>query len=127
MLTIRINDFPVKMRIGVYPEERESPQDVIVSLRMDLSHDVNPGQSDDLQKTLDYGAVMGCIAEVLHEKEYQLVETVANVVGELIMGTFTQVENVHVTVTKQKIPLSFARNATFSVEQSFCRQEGNPS
>lgn len=127
MLTIRINDFPVKMRIGVYPEERESAQDVILSLRMNLSRHVNPGQSDDLQKTLDYGAVMGCIAEVLHDREYQLVETVVNIVGELIMGSFPHVEKVQVTATKQKIPLSIARGATFSVEQSFCREEGNPS
>ena len=123
MLTIRINDFAVQMRLGVFAEEREEPQSVVLSLRLELKNAIEPKQTEDLGQTLDYGLVMGCVFELVADREFLLIETVVNLIGHAIMDSFSEVQRVHVVAEKRKIPLSFADGVRVSVEQWFTRDE----
>ncbi len=121
MLSIHIQDFPVSMRLGVYPEERQHPQEVLISMRLDLNPSIQPGRSDDLQQTVDYGAVMGCVREILEHREVKLVETVVDYTGNTVLEQFSGVERVHVSVVKSTLPPRIARTAVVRVEQTFSR------
>jgi len=85
--------------IGVPPEERATPQDVLidVDLAMDLSA---AGRSDSIKDTMDYRQVWELLRECIAEREFHLVEALATQIGDLLLERFERVTSVTVGVTK---------------------------
>lgn len=73
--------------IGVFDWERRVKQTVILDL--DMGGDIRrAAASDDLADTLNYKAVAKRVIDFVEHSEYQLVETLAERIAELILNEF---------------------------------------
>jgi dihydroneopterin aldolase len=88
---------------GALPEEQTRPQpfEVDVELRLDL---FAASESDDLDDTVDYGAVCESISRVVSSERYQLLERLAARIAE-VCCVDERVQGVLVTVRKLHPPV----------------------
>ena len=87
MDTVFITQLEVLTVIGVFDWEREIKQKLVFDL--ELGTDISKaGASDQLEDTLDYKAISHAVYDMVAASEYQLVETVAEKVAEMILTTF---------------------------------------
>lgn len=88
---------------GVLPEEKTRPQpfEVDVELEVDLAH---ASRSDDLDDTVDYGAVCEAISRVVASERYDLLERLAARIAE-VCAVDTRVRRTRVTVRKLHPPV----------------------
>ena len=69
---------------GVLPEEQTRPQPLEVDL--DVVADLSvPGRSDDLDDTIDYGALCDLVVRIVTEERFQLLERLAERVAEVVL------------------------------------------
>lgn len=100
---IMIRNLRVFAHHGVLPEEAERGQVFVVDL--DLALDLEPaGRSDELERTIDYGALTARVAEAVAARRRQLLEAVASDVADLALAD-QRVEQVRVRVSKPHAPL----------------------
>ena len=103
MDSIFVRQLRLPVRVGVTDEERARPQ--IVLLDLELSRDLAPaGRSDDLDETVDYGAITSGVARLLEGLEVLLLERLAQEVAEFLLNQ-TGVVNVTVSVAKETPPI----------------------
>lgn len=88
---------------GVVPEENRLGQRFVVDLDLMLPLG-DAGRSDDLTKTVDYGAVLADVRAIVEGPSLKLVETVAERIASRILGTYA-VDAVRVRVRKPDVPL----------------------
>ena len=88
---------------GVLPDEQSRPQpfEVDVELAVDLT---TAGATDDLDDTVDYGAVSEAISRVVSSERYHLLERLATRIGEVCRAD-ERVTAVTVTVRKLHPPV----------------------
>jgi dihydroneopterin aldolase len=93
-----IRELKVDTLVGIYDWERRMRQQVVLDL--DMGSDIaRAAKSDKIEDTLDYKAVAKRVAQFVRESEFQLVETLAEKVAELVMQEF-RVPWVKVTLNK---------------------------
>lgn len=84
---IYLNDLRIDTVIGIYDWERRTRQTVILDLEMGT--DIRAAAaSDDIEHTLDYKAVAKRLIDFVSSSEYQLVETLAEKIAEIIISEF---------------------------------------
>lgn len=88
---------------GALPEERERRQPLEVDL--DLSADLTRATtSDELDDTVDYGAVCEIVERVVTEEQFTLLERLAGRIAEVVL-TDPRVQEVTVAVRKLRPPV----------------------
>ena len=89
---------------GALPEEQERPQplEVDLDIRADLA---TAGASDDLDDTVDYGAVCELVERVITTERFRLLERLAGRIAELVLSD-DRVRGVSVTVRKLRPPVA---------------------
>lgn len=100
--SIEIVDLQVTTRIGVPEAERALPQ----RLWLDVSFQILPPFNqlgDQVECTVDYGAVAAAVSDFAARNECRLVETFAARIAELLVRTFP-LHNVRVAVKKVILP-----------------------
>ena len=96
---IYLSDLRIDTVIGIYDWERRIKQTVVFDLEMGA--DIRKAAaSDDIDDTLNYKAVAKRIIGFVEKSEYQLVETLAEKVAEIILNEF-DVPWVRVRLNKQ--------------------------
>ncbi len=96
---IFLHNLKVDTVIGIFDWERRIRQDVIIDL--DMAADIRKAASSDhIDDTLDYKAVAKRIIAFVEAAEFQLVETLAERIAEIILGEFP-VPWVRVRINKQ--------------------------
>lgn len=84
--------------IGIYDWEREIRQDVTLDLEM--SADIKAASmTDHIDQALNYKAVSKRLIEFVKASEFQLVETLAEKITDIVIGEFG-VEWVKLTLNK---------------------------
>ena len=84
---IYLSDLRIETVIGVFDWERTIKQDVVIDLEM--ATDIRrAAASDALADTLDYKAVAKRIIDFVEESQFQLVETLAERIAEIILNEF---------------------------------------
>ena len=84
---IYLHDLRIDTVIGVFDWERRIRQTVILDLEM--AADIRrAAASDDLADTLNYKAVAKRLIDFVGRSEFQLVETLAERVAELVLTEF---------------------------------------
>ena len=108
---IYIQDLRVACIIGARPEERTRTQEIgiDVCLHLDLEE---PGRSDRLEDTVDYGNLAGEITAMAESSSFQLLERLAEEVAALVLA-HPRVEQVEVKVSK---PRALPRGRAAAVE-----------
>ena len=98
MDTIFIKEFKVATLIGVYEWERQVPQTIQLDLEIGLT-DCHAMQSDRVEDTVDYGAVVIRIQDTLKQQHFFLLEKLAEHIAQLILQEFSATR-VKVSVAK---------------------------
>jgi dihydroneopterin aldolase len=90
---------------GVFEHEKIDGQDFVVdaTLKVDLKE---AAHSDDLSKSVNYDEVSVLIHETIQGPSVNLIETLAERIGDAILNKFKSVKEVEVTVHKPSAPVS---------------------
>lgn len=96
MDTLTITGLTVNTRIGVHAWEQRISQRLLLDIS--LATDFR-ACADDLDKTIDYDKLCQEVTYFAESHAFQLIETVAEKVAELIRETF-QVTDITVSVSK---------------------------
>jgi dihydroneopterin aldolase len=90
--------------VGVLPEEREraQPLEVDVDVEVDLTA---AGVSDSLDDTVDYGALCSRVEDVVATARPQLLERLAAVLADALLGADPRIDAVELAVRKLRPPV----------------------
>lgn len=89
---------------GALPEEQDRAQPLEVDV--DIEADLHPaGASDDLDDTVDYGAVCELVERVVTTERFQLLERLAERIAEVVLSD-DRVLGVVVAVRKLRPPVA---------------------
>jgi FolB domain-containing protein len=84
---VEIHELRVSTRIGVPVEERRAPQELVISLRYQVSQTF-ADLGDQIAATVDYGEVARACLTFAEAIETQLLETFVVRVADHLMGKF---------------------------------------
>jgi len=95
---IFLHDLKVETVIGIWEWERKIRQTVAIDL--DMSADIRKAAaSDSVEDTLNYKLVAKRVQQFVADSSFQLVETLAEKIAEIVLGEF-EVSWVRVKVNK---------------------------
>ena len=84
---VYIRDLRIETVIGIYDWERKIRQ--TVSLDLEMGTDIRrAGQTDSIEDTLDYKSVAKRLIQYVGDSEFQLVETLAERISEIVLNEF---------------------------------------
>lgn len=85
---VYIRELEIETIIGIYDWERQVKQRV--SLNIEMGADIaRAARTDAIEDTLNYKAVAKRLIDFISKSEFQLVETMAEQVAELVMREFS--------------------------------------
>ncbi len=84
---ITLAGIKIQPRIGVTPGERRLPQTCLVDVTL-LGDFEAAAATDNLHNTVDYGKVLQQVLEIAHEREFNLMETLAYRLARHILQVF---------------------------------------
>jgi len=112
---ILINALQLETKIGVNEWEQRIKQKVLVDI--ELSYDIKPAaESDDINKTINYQTLCDAITHYVEEQSYQLIESLAEAISNLILSEFKPIA-LTLTLTKPKA-IKNATSVAVSIERS---------
>jgi dihydroneopterin aldolase len=120
---IEIIDYPVFIKLGCFSSERLHGQEVLISLTAWLKQGNEPGVSDCLDNTLDYGILMSFISEKYSYASINLIETILNDLGECITSKYDEIDRLEVSVEKTILPESIAKGGRVRISGEFSRKK----
>ncbi len=97
---VYVRDLQVNALIGIYDWERQIRQRINIDLEMGWDN-TQAAATDDIQYTLNYKAAAKMVVDLVKNSEYQLVETLAERIAELLLEKM-QIPWVTVTLGKPK-------------------------
>ena len=89
--SVLIQQLAVKTTIGVYEWEKKIKQTLLFDITM-LHDTMDAAKSDNINDALDYFEVSKAVTEYVEGNAFELIETVANRVAELILNQFNVAE-----------------------------------
>ncbi len=96
---VYLRDLEIECVIGIFEWERRIKQTIVLDL--DMAADIRrAAASDRIEDTLDYKAVSKRVIDFVGASQFQLVETLAERVSEIVLNEF-QVPWVRVRVNKR--------------------------
>ena len=98
---ILINNFIIQASVGVYENEKQFKQKIIVNVELLLSNDSEPEQ-DNLESTQDYSQFRKCIIDIILSQHFQLLEILVEKIHSTLM-TNTSVIGAKVNISKPDI------------------------
>ena len=96
---IHIIDLSVTGIIGIKPDERVNPQEILVNLTMWV--DTTPAaRSDDIRDAANYRTITKAVIAHIEQGEPMLVERLVQEIADIVFVTEPRVEEVEVRVEK---------------------------
>jgi dihydroneopterin aldolase len=96
---VYLRDLRIECIVGIYDWERRIRQAVYIDL--DMAADIRRAAATDrIEDTLDYKAVAKRVQQFVADSQFQLVETMAERVAEIVLGEF-KVPWVRVRINKK--------------------------
>ena len=95
---IHIRNLSTRCIVGIYPEERENKQDVLINITLHADF-LKACQSDRIEDTVDYKTVKKKVVAMVESSEFFLIERLAQAVADLCLES-PGVTRVAVTVDK---------------------------
>ncbi len=96
MIRVGAKKCHVQCILGCEPQERIIIRDVYFDVEYSL---VSPSL-DDLSQSVDYVSVVTCIATMLKEHQYRIIEYAVQDILQSLLANFPKIEQVSVTVYK---------------------------
>ncbi len=111
---IHIRDLLLRCIVGIFPEEREKPQDIVLNITMHA--DLRAAcQSDRIEDTVDYKGIKQSVSSMVTESSFFLIERLAESVARICLDA-SGVRRVDVTVDKPGA-LRFARSVAVEIHR----------
>jgi dihydroneopterin aldolase len=99
MSVIYIKDLVVTGKHGVQPREKEQAQRFRISV--ELTVDIPAAAtSDDLADTINYSDVKRIIIAIVQDSSFNLIERLAQVIGDRIIAHDPRLEKIQVSIEK---------------------------
>lgn len=89
---------------GVMPKEKRDGQRFVLDITLDCDL-LKAGQTDRLEDTVDYTAVMDAAVQAMTESSYDLIERAASRTAEAILRAEEKVEKVTLCLRKPEAPI----------------------
>ena len=86
---------------GRYPEENRLGARFVVDLELMVAFE---GRPDSLEATVDYGAVYALVQELVTQKSYYLIESLAEALALGILAEFAAVDSLRVHKPHAPLP-----------------------
>jgi len=113
---IFIRDLALRCIIGIYPEEREKIQDVILNVEMEVDSHAAAAASDSIEDAVDYKTITKQLIAFVENSSYNLIETLAERCAEICLAP-AKVRRVIITIDKPGA-LRFARSVAVQVTRN---------
>ena len=97
-----INNLAVGCRIGVFEWEQNAAQTILIDLELAIDAS-RAARRDDVKATIDYGALVTAVRQLVQSKSYRLLETLAEEVAAFILNRF-KTPSVLVRIKKRALP-----------------------
>ena len=101
---IHIENLEFYARHGVFPEETKLGQKFIISLVM-YTNTRGAGEKDDLELSVDYGAVSHFITEYMQKNTFKLIEAAAENLARELLLRYPLLEGVDLELKKPWAPV----------------------
>ena len=98
---ILINNLIMQAFVGVYENEKQNKQRIIVNVELLLSNDTEPKQ-DNLEATQDYSQFRKCLIDIIQSQHFQLLEVLVEKIHSSLMIN-SYVLGVKVNISKPDI------------------------
>ena len=98
-----IEELQAQVHVGVPEVERRNRQKLLIDLELGLDLK-KAGETDAVEETVDYAAVVLTVRRFVEAGSFQLVERVAEGVATLVRQRFPPIEEVRVKVRKFSVP-----------------------
>lgn len=82
-----IEDLRIETIIGIYDWEREVKQTIALDIEM-VADNTRPASTEDIEDAVNYKAVAKRLIAYTEESQFQLVETLAERLAEIILNEF---------------------------------------
>ena len=113
--TLFLNQMAVAAIIGVFPEEQQTPQTIMLDLEWTIDvHSV--AAKDDLKDTVDYAAVYHDLQTYIPNTRFQLLETLAVQISERLFEKFP-ITWLRLKITKKPSDLPNIAGAGIMIER----------
>ena len=113
---LTIKGISLPLRLGCSAEERLNPQPVEIDLTIRFETPPRGMLTDRLEDTVCYGALVGAIKEVTSDREFSLIEHVANETLTSLRRIVEAEHKLRVTVRKVSPPVpEITKGAEFTV------------
>ncbi|RJP62573.1 MAG: dihydroneopterin aldolase [Melioribacteraceae bacterium] len=89
---------------GALQEEQNIGGKYEVDLEMHTDFSI-AAKEDNLKKTIDYTEVYKYVNEIIHQKKYYLIESIASDIADKVLHHFPNVFRVTATVRKKSVPV----------------------
>ena len=110
-----IRQLVVPTLIGVMPEERESAQNLLLDLEMQIDV-AAAAEKDAVERTVDYSKVRFAVLNFAAKSDYQLIESFAEQLAAFLKFTFA-LPWVKLTITKQPFDIVDAEGVGVVIER----------
>ena len=81
---ILINNLIILASVGVYENEKQNKQRIIINVELLLSNDTEPKQ-DNLEATQDYSQFRKCLIDIIRSQHFQLLEVLVEKIHSTLM------------------------------------------
>ncbi len=115
---IHISEISCLAHLGVPPQERENPQEILVDVVLSLNLE-KAVHSDEVTSTVDYVGIVEKVKETVKERKFCLLESVA---GHLCRSILTDTKIKSVQVKVRKFPEVLREKASY-VEVEMTRSQ----
>ncbi|MCD7947261.1 MAG: 2-amino-4-hydroxy-6-hydroxymethyldihydropteridine diphosphokinase [Oscillospiraceae bacterium] len=101
---IHIKDLEVFCNHGVFPEENKLGQKFLVSTVL-FTDTREAGLTDELEKSIDYGAISHRIHDFLQKNTYRLIERAAEELADHLLKATPRLERIQIEIKKPWAPI----------------------
>ena len=114
--TVEVERIGIRCIVGIHPFERVQEQDIGIDVSMDLDF-AEASVTERVGATVDYTAEAKEVAELVVERKYQLIETMAEEIAKFVLARHSMVETVRVRIHKPRA-VPQAKDTRVRVERS---------
>lgn len=97
--TTGVRDLHIECIVGIHPHERVTPQTVVVDLEFDYDFS-HAATSDDIRHVVNYDEAVAQTRELIVARQFQLIETMAEVVAAELLQRHATVQVIRVGIRK---------------------------
>lgn len=97
--TAGVKNLGIDCIVGIYEHERSMPQRVEMDIEMDYDF-AGAARSESIGDAVDYAAVAESVTEFVRQRQFQLIETMAEETAAMLLATRPPLQTVRLHIRK---------------------------